>query len=134
MSNYFILLGAARHLDFFRRNDLYSNEPWFWTCPKSANKGDFGFVYLNAPVSQIVGCVKFIGEPFYNVDMFPRWANNWMVEIGEVKDFSSNENLTIAKLRELFPDGGWLRYPRGKTKIPAEILKPFLELVGRENQ
>lgn len=127
---YFILQGGAEHLRFFQASEAYlSRQQWFWIVTKSAQKGDIGFVYLCAPVSRIVGQVEFLDDPFYNTITFPRWANNWMTEIGNVRYFEPRPELTIKGLKPLFPDWAWLRYPRGKTQIPAEILQPFLDLI-----
>lgn len=127
---YYILLGGAEHLDFFESPSSYADETWFWTVPKTARVGDTAFVYLCAPVSRIVGQFEIAGEPLYNHGwLSERWKNNWMAEIGNVTYFEPRPELTIKGLRELFPDWGWLRYPRNKVKIPTEIVKPFLELV-----
>ena len=129
-SNYYILMGGAEHLDFFEHNARYAGDQWFWTVPKGARAGEVGFVYLCAPVSRIVGRVEFIAKPFYNVGMFPEWADQWMAEVGNVVYFPTRHELTIRGLRELFSaDWGWPRYPRSKTIIPADIVQPFLELV-----
>jgi hypothetical protein len=128
--NYFILLGGAEHIDFFRENIFFENQQWFWTVPKKAKKGDIGFVYLCAPISRIVGEIELTAEPFYNTHLFPRWENNWMAEIGNVKYFEPRPELKTKRLKELFPDWGWLRYPRGKTQIPVDIVEPFLELMN----
>lgn len=127
--NYFILLGGAEHFDFFSDNLSFADEQWFWTVPKTAQIGDTAFVYLCAPVSRIVGKIEVIAEPFYNINMFPNWANNWMAEIQFVEYFEPRPELTLKRLKELFEDWAWLRYPRGKTRIPAHIVQPFLELM-----
>lgn len=128
--SHYILLGGAEHLPFFENHENFQTEKWFWTVPKSAKIGDIGFVYLCAPVSRIVGQIEIIDEPFFNQHTFPTWQNNWMSEIGNVKFFAPCGALTIKGLRALFPDWSWLRYPRGKTRIPAEILTPLLELIN----
>lgn len=135
--NYYILQGGAEHLDYFENNVRYENfgVEFFWTCPKQALKGDICFVYLCAPLSRIVGQVSLIGEPFHNVgNVFKNSIMNgkWCVQIGEVKHIPFRHELTMKGLRELFAiDWAWLRYPRGNCKIPADIVQPFLELVGK---
>lgn len=128
--SYYILLGGPEHLDFFEHNEDYVLEDWFWTVPQSAQIGDVAYVYLTAPLSRIVGRVVIIGKPFYNVCEFdnPKTKNSWMAQINVVKYFKPQHELTMRGLRALFPDWAWLSYPRGKTKIPTEILRPFLEL------
>lgn len=131
--NYYILLGGPEHLGFFEKYEEQSiAEQWFWTVPKDAKVDEAAFVYLTAPVSRIVGKVLLTGEPFYNINEFenPKTKNKWMAEIHCVGYFQPRRELTMQGLRRLFPDWGWLSYPRGKTKIPADILQPFLELVG----
>lgn len=128
---FYILLGGAEHHRFFTNNADYSDQQWFWTVPKTARRGDLALVYLCAPVSAIVGSVEITAEPFYNVDMFPAWKDNWMAEIGRVRYARSRPELGIKGLRELFPDWGWLRYPRGKARIPAEIVPALLKLINR---
>lgn len=140
--NYFILQGGAENLHYFEHNERYVSRDieFFWTCPKQAKKRDTAFVYLCAPESRIVGQVKLVGEPFFNSgDMFenPVMKEKWCVEIGEVKYFPHRRELTMKGLRELFgADWGWVRYPRGNTKIPAHIIEPFMELIsdGREGR
>ncbi|HQU83889.1 MAG TPA: hypothetical protein PKY59_12215 [Pyrinomonadaceae bacterium] len=127
--NHFVLLGGAEHIDFFRENHHFVDHQWFWTVPKTAKKGDIGFVYLCAPVSRIVGQLEFMKEPFFNTVTFPQFKNNWMAEVGNVQYFETRQEITIKGLRKLFPDWKWLLYPRGKTKVPAEILQPLLELL-----
>jgi hypothetical protein len=128
--NYYVLLGGAEHYDSFKDATAHADEQWFWTVPKEARPGETAFIYLCAPVSRIVGRLSVIAEPFYNVDMFPRWKDNWMAEVGNVEYFEPRPELSIKGLRELFPDWGWLRYPRNKTRIPADLVGPFLELMG----
>jgi hypothetical protein len=129
--NYYVLLGGPEHYDYFEHHELYAGEQWFWTAPKGARVGETAFVYLSAPVSRIVGRFVFVAEPFYNVGMFdhPRMKDKWVAEFGEVEFFARCLELTIGGLRAVFPDWGWLRYPRSLTRIPAEIVGPFLELI-----
>lgn len=135
--NYFILQGGAEHLDYFENNPRYESAgvEFFWTCLKQAKKGDTALIYLCAPQSRIVGSVELTGEPFHNVgDMFknPIMKDKYCVQIGKVKFFPFRRELTMRGLRELFAiDWAWLRYPRGNTKIPADIVQPFLELIQK---
>lgn len=128
-SNYYILLGSPEHLDFFENPAAYSDEQSYWTVPKSAKKGQEAFIYLCAPVSSIVGRVIIVEEPFFNVYTFPDWADNWMAEISIMQEYTSRKDLHIKNLKSLFPDWSWLRFPRNKTRIPSDIIVPFLELV-----
>lgn len=118
-----------------RLND-YLREGFYWVCPKGVKIGDRAFIYLTAPLSRIVGLVEVTGEPFWN---YPdRFDNSFMagkrcVRISFLEAFDTESDLlTIWNLRKLFAkDWGWVRYPRGSTKIPATdgIRKSFLELV-----
>jgi hypothetical protein len=131
---YYVLLGGPEHLPFFERNAALAGHKWFWTMVKSAKVGDTCFVYMSAPVSRIVGLFKVVGEPFFHVGntMFdnPQMRDQYVAEIGGVKYFQPRPELTMKGLRELFPEWGWLRYPRSKTSIPDKIVVPFLEMVG----
>lgn len=132
--NHFILQGGAENHDFFLHNEIFADEQWFWTVPKGAKKGDIGFVYLCAPLSRIVGRVELTAEPVFNglPYMFEAevMRDKWCAEIGKVKYFREREELKFMGLKKLFgADWGWIRYPRGNTKVPAEILQPFLELM-----
>jgi len=131
--NYYIILGGPEHLDFFEHNENHWMHRWFWTVPQTAKKGEFAFVYLTAPLSRIVGKVLLFGEPFYNICEFdnPKTQNRWMAEIQVLQYFEPKSELTMSGLRALFPDWRWLSYPRGKSKIPTEIVRPFLELMKK---
>ncbi len=133
--NYYILLGGPEHYDFFEHHERYSGDTWFWTMLKGARVGDICFVYMSAPVSRIVGQFEVTGEPFFHFgnSMFdsPKLRDQYVAEIGNVTFFESRPELTIKGLRQLFHDWGWPRYPRSKIKIPAEIIKPFLELIRK---
>jgi hypothetical protein len=130
--SYYVLLGGPEHFNFFKNHSRYRKHQWFWTVPKDAQPGETGFVYMSAPVTRLVGQLEIIAEPFYNVDMFAgeKVKNRWMAEIGKVKYFEERADLTIRGLRALFPEWGWLRYPRSKVRIPDEMLQPFLELIN----
>jgi hypothetical protein len=131
--DYYVLLGGPEHLDFFEHHERYAGDDWFWTMIKGAKVGDTCFVYMSAPVSRFVGSVEVVGEPFFHVGrtMFdnPKMSDQYVAEIGGVKYFEPRRELSIAGMRELLPDWGWLRYPRSKTRIPAEIVRPFLKLM-----
>jgi hypothetical protein len=130
----FILLGGPEHLDWFENPNAveFSNCDYFWTCPKTAAVGDVGFIYLTAPVSRIVGKVRIVGEPFYQVGdiMFenPKMRNKYCAEV-EFAEYYPSANLTIKNLRSLFQDWGWLTMPRSNTRIPDSVLPAFLELI-----
>lgn len=130
--NYYLLLGGPEHYTFFEHNARFAQDSWFWTVFKNTRVGDTAFIYLTAPVSRIVGQVEVIGEPFFNVNRFKnkKTKNRWMAEIGKVVFFPHRRELTMRGLREIFSDWTWLFYPRGSTKIPADILSPFLEMIS----
>ncbi|MBS1793645.1 MAG: hypothetical protein JSS81_07320 [Acidobacteria bacterium] len=136
--NYFILQGGAELLDWFRKYAKWigTTQQFFWTCPKTAKKGDKAFIYLCAPESRIVASVDLVAEPFQNVgNMFENkiMQDKWCVEIGSAVYFEPRRNLAMKGLRELFAvDWPWLRYPRGNTKIPADLIEPFLELINQK--
>lgn len=132
--NYYILMGGPEHLDWFEHFEDDPLSQFFWTVTKNAHVDEVGFVYLTAPVSRIVGKVLLIGEPFFHIgnSMFEhaQTKDKWMAEIRVVEYFAARPALTFKGLQALFPDWAWLTYPRGKTKIPAEIVQPFLELMN----
>lgn len=130
--DYYILLGGAEHYNFFVNNKRFRGNHWFWTVTRGAQVGEKAFIYLTAPLSRIVGQVEIIAAPFYNVDMFKgkKTKNRWMAEVGNVIYFPQRRELTMSGLRELFPDWNWLFYPRGNTKIPAQFVRPLLELTS----
>jgi hypothetical protein len=131
--NYYVLLGGPEHLDFFQNNSQYAGTQWFWTMVKGARVGETCFVYMSAPVSRFVGRIEVVGEPFFHVGstMFdnPKMRDQYVAEIGKVVYFAPRPELSISGLRKLFTDWGWLRYPRSKTRIPDDLVKPFLELM-----
>lgn len=135
--NTFIFQGGATNVDFFHLTDAARRRlQYFWTCHRSAKRGDEAFIYLTAPLSRIVGRVELVGDPFVNFpDMFenPYMLNKTCVEIEFREYFDESLDLMTARnLKAVFGlDWGWTRYPRGATRIPADILPPFLELVGR---
>ena len=133
---YYILMSGPELLPYFEPGaDL---EDWWWTVSPSAKVGDQGFIYLTAPVSRIVAQVEITGAPFNNIaNVFdnPKCDGKWMSPINLVRLLPARPELTIQGLRLLFgTDWGWVRYPRGRTTIPAHIIKPFLELVNEGEQ
>lgn len=131
---YYILQGGAELIDSFRlaAEPEYADYQWFWTVPKGAAAGESGFIYLCAPVSRIVGRVEIAGEPFFNAgDMFKNevMKEKWCAEIAFRAPYEPRPELTFSGLRKLFlQDWNWLRYPRGNTKLPPRIWKPFFEM------
>lgn len=131
----YILQGGAELLFWFRDHShrIGNQNQLFWTSPKTAKKGEKAFIYLCAPESRIVAEVELIEEPFHNVgNMFRNeiMRDKWCIEIGKAKYFEPRNELTMKGLRALFAvDWGWLRYPRGNTTIPSDILPPLMELI-----
>jgi hypothetical protein len=134
-AKYYIVMSGAEHLDFFENNAAYQDETWWWTVPPTAREGEEMFAYLTAPVSRIVGRMKITGEPFHNTgNIFPNPKCNgkWMAPVGDVINYPARPELSIAGLRKLFgADWGWVRYPRGRTTIPAHIIQPFMQLIRK---
>jgi hypothetical protein len=134
--NYFIFQGGPENLRWWVKNDLYRHSQWFWSANKHVVPGDKALIYLTAPLSRIVGDVDVIGKPFWNDRSNSMFENDhmvdkWCVEVGNPFYYGMREDLTMANLRKLFGvDWGWVRYPRGNTRVPAEILESLLELIG----
>jgi hypothetical protein len=123
--NYFIFLGSPSHGDAFGDD----GGSVIWTARKEALANDVVFFYFTAPVSSIVACGRIIGEVWKNEDILSDWEGYWMAEVGHVEVFPKSKYIPIRKLRNVFPEWSWLRYPRANTKIPTELVRPFLELM-----
>lgn len=123
--NYFIFLGQPSHGDAFGADD----DSVIWTARKNALFNDVVFFYFTAPVSAIVACGRVIDEVWLNEDIQSDWEGKWMAEVGHVELFPENKYIPISKLRAIFPEWNWLKMPRQNTQIPADIVKPFLELM-----
>lgn len=135
-TNHYILQGGPENIKYWEQPDRYGMVDWFWSANKHVLPGDKAFIYLTAPLSRIVGVVDILKEPFYNpreASMFlnRHMLDRWCVEVGNPFYFGNRDDLSMANLRKLFgTDWGWVRYPRGNTRVPDEILPPLLELIG----
>lgn len=133
MSNFYIFQGGPETKWLIEDGHFPT---FFWTANKHVKKGEIAFIYLTAPISKIVGAVRITGEPFFNpaaTSMFdnPFMYDKWCVEVGEVNFYGEHESLSMKNLRKLFAtDWGWVRYPRGSTRIPDEIMGSFYELIA----
>lgn len=133
MENLWLFQGGAETEWLIEDGDFYQ---FFWTANKHVEVGDVALIYLTAPISGIVGTVRILGKPFFNhaaTSMFNNefMHDKWCVEVGEALYIGRHEDLTIRNLRKLFAvDWGWVRYPRGSTRIPADIVGPLLELLS----
>ena len=137
MTNFYIFQGGPENLRWWLKNDEYHRDHQsFWSANKHVRPSDVVFIYLTAPLSRIVGTVSVLGDPFFNPranSMFlnPHMLEKWCVEVGYPFYFGDHEELKLSNLRRLFgADWGWVRYPRGNTRIPNEIVSPFLELIS----
>jgi len=132
---YYIVMSGPEHLPAFEQHRL-DTEQWWWSVPKGAKVGDIAFVYLTAPVARIVGRVTITGEPFHNIGKVfdnPKCDNKFMAPVGNAIYYPEREELTMRGLRRLYSqDWGWVRYPRSMTRIPDDILPPFLELFDEQ--
>ena len=132
--NYFILQGEADNLDSFfnYHKPEFAGYEWFWTVPKIARLGDTAFIYLCAPESRIAGRVRVTGEPFFNHgEMFAEkiMKDKWCAEISFEAYYEPRGELSFKGLKSLFlQDWNWLAFPRGNTKLPPAIWKPFFEM------
>lgn len=105
MSNFYIFQGGPETKWLIEDGHFPT---FFWTANKHVKKGEIAFIYLTAPISKIVGA-----------------------EVGEVNFYGEHESLSMKNLRKLFAtDWGWVRYPRGSTRIPDEIMGSFYELIA----
>lgn len=134
MTNFWLFQGGAEVEWLLQEDSPF--DTYFWTANKHVKKGDIALIYLTAPLSRIMANVRIVGEPFFNpaaTSMFdnPFMYDKWCVEVGETLYHGSHDELSIRNLRKIFSDDwGWVRYPRGSTRIPKEIEKPLLELLS----
>lgn len=111
-------------------------DQYFWTANKHVKVGEVAFIYLTAPISKIVAGVNIVAEPFFNpaeTSMFDNefMFDKWCVEVGNTLYYGQHEGLSMRNMRTLFSlDWGWVRYPRGSTRVPDEIVSPFLEMLS----
>lgn len=139
-SNYFILQGGPELIKYWigEYAEKWQRHRWWWSANKKAAPGDKAFIYLTSPQSRIVGEVDVIGDPFWNDGQNsgfdnPHMSNKWCVEVGNPIGYGNTFMLSMFNLRRLFaPDWGWVRYPRGNTRVPDEILPGILEIVRQE--
>jgi|CXWL01.1.fsa_nt_gi hypothetical protein len=135
-TTYYILQGGPKLIEDWRPVRWPDGSEWYWTAHKDAKPGDRAFVYLTAPLSRIIGEVMIVEQPWLNSEPYafdnPIMHGKWCSEVGHPVAYSLHEEgLTIAGLRRLFADEWpWLRYPRGNTRVPDEILPMLLELAG----
>lgn len=135
MSNNFWLFQGGPETEWLLEEDSPFKR-FFWTANKNVKKGEIAFIYLTAPLSRIMATVRIVGDPFFNsgeTSMFdnPFMNDKWCVEVGETVYLGSHDELSIANLRKLFSvDWGWVRYPRGSTRIPDDVVYPLSELMA----
>lgn len=134
MSNFYIFQGGPETEWLLESDSPF--DTFFWTANKHVKKGEVAFIYLTAPISKIVAGVNIVGDPFFNpaaTSMFdnPFMFDKWCVEVGNTLYYGQHEELSMRNMRKLFAaDWGWVRYPRGSTRIPDEIVSPFLEMMA----
>ena len=141
---FFILQGGPENLEWFEDLNAFGKEKFnriirenysgfYWSIPKKGNKDDEAYIYLTAPVSSIVGRVRFSGEPFFiypNRFKNAKMGNKTCIEIEFLHSYTEHtDSLHISRLRTLFgSDWGWVRYPRSNGIIPDQIIQPITEL------
>lgn len=133
--NNFVLLGGMADYDRADGDCLLKNsgdDHVVWTAHKNMKPGDRAFFYITAPVSAIVAAGTVFYEPWTNENLNSRWSNYPMTEIGDLVHLPEAKRLRIGRLRKLFPDWNWLRYPRANARIPDDISFPFIELFNEQ--
>jgi hypothetical protein len=136
---HYIFLGGPENLKYWiYQTERERSAQWFWSANKHVRPGDIGYIYLSAPLSRIVGEVDILAEPFFHHSqtMFdnPHMADKWCVEVGNPRYYGNRDDLSMKNLRKLFAvDWGWVRYPRGNTRVPDEILPALKELIGEKS-
>lgn len=123
--NYFILLGSIEDSAC-----LITDEIVGWTSHKAVAVDDEVFFYITAPVSAIVASGIVLSENYTYEDFRSKWDGRLMTEIVIDRGIESPKpHVSMRRLREIFPEWNWLRYPRQNTQVPADIILPFLELM-----
>lgn len=120
---YFIFLGSKDDKQFLEADEVVG-----WTSHDRARKDDEIFFYICAPHSAIVahGIKVYEDDWTHPPDTDKRFSGRAMTDIVVRR---ADLNIPMRKLRELFPEWAWLRYPRQNTQIPEDLVKPFLELM-----
>lgn len=146
--NYYIFQGGPELIKYWLVPEEWTGHKWYWSANKHVVAGDKAFIYLTSPQSRIVGEVDVMGEPFFNGQPYafdnPHMNDKWCVEVGNPIPFTNTAldytgggpvHLSMMNLRKLFgKDWGWVRYPRGNTRVPDEILPALLELASQSRQ
>jgi hypothetical protein len=139
MSNYYIFQGGPELIKYWVGPDAeqWQSHRWWWSANKHVVPGDKAFIYLTSPQSRIVGEVDVIGKPFMNGPPYAfdnaHMSNKWCAEVGNPKGYGNSYMLSMFNLRKLFStEWGWVRYPRGNTRVPDEILPAMLEIAKQE--
>jgi hypothetical protein len=88
----------------------------FWTCPKTAAKGERVYFYVATDGLIAHGTVDSKPEPS------EIWNRRYAAQIVEIT--SLDTFVPLAMIREEMPDFGWARYPRSYVSLsPAESRK-----------
>ncbi len=123
--NYFILLGSPEDTQH-----LIKSKEVHWTAMKQCKTEDVCFFYIVAPISAIVAQGVIDEAVWKNCNPNSRWKNRWIADVYIQSGIADEKpHVSMRRLRELFPEWNWLRLPRQNTQIPADIVKPFLELM-----
>jgi hypothetical protein len=93
-----------------------------WSCPKRAQVGDLAFIYVAGPKSQVVAMARVRKPPRPGHEAGSQWR--YVTRIGPIKLLPAP--ISLAELKELCPDWGWLRYPRAYAYVPAKDAKRLL--------
>ena len=119
--HHFVFLGSKEDSLNLKRKNVVG-----WTSHSEVAVGDRIFFYITSPISAIIATGIATGHSWENEDFNSRWAGRLMTE---AIVFQDDLHIPIKELRELFPEWKWLRFPRQNTRIPHEVVKPFLELI-----
>lgn len=123
--NYFVFLGSIDD-----SSCLITDAVVGWTSHKAIAVDDVVFFYIVAPVSAIVAEGIIVSDNWLNEDVGSKWEGRLMSEIVVDRGIDeSKPHVSMRRLREIFPEWNWLRYPRQNTQVPADIILPFLELM-----
>ncbi len=113
--NSFILFGGRGNADEARLREFSSGKEHttHWSCNSKIRKGDELWFYITAPRMAIIAVAQA------KLDA-KAGAGGWSygVRIENVRMLDSG--VSLAELRDAFPDWGWARQPQAKVQLTAE--------------
>jgi hypothetical protein len=101
-----------------------SNASEYWETPKHTQPGDTLLFYVEEPISSIVYAGKALSKTR------PTRRKWYEARVGQIKKL--NSPITLAELRDMFPDWAWLRHVNMFAYISPERAKALLARCNEE--